>query len=69
MRRLGASCPRRAVVAGQGAFLARAAAQSLRLEVHDMAECLGAAAARVAPAAAVAYLLAWTGECPVPESR
>jgi probable H4MPT-linked C1 transfer pathway protein len=59
MRRLGASGPRRAVLAGQGSFLARAAAQSLGLEVHGISDCLGAAAARVAPAAAVAYLLAW----------
>ena len=61
-RRLGASAPPRVVVAGSGAFLARAVAESLRLPAHDVAECLGSSAARVAPAAAVAYLLAGTPE-------
>jgi uncharacterized hydantoinase/oxoprolinase family protein len=58
MRRLGSACPRVAVLAGQGAFLARAAAEEVGLATHDMAEDLGAAAARAAPAVAVAYLLA-----------
>jgi probable H4MPT-linked C1 transfer pathway protein len=58
MRRLGSSCPRVAVLAGQGTFLARAAAEDVGLATRDMAEDLGSAAARAAPAAAVAYLLA-----------
>ena len=57
MRRLGPACPRVAVLAGQGAFLARAAAAELGLAVRDMAEDLGLAGSRAAPAAAVAYLL------------
>ncbi len=60
MRRLGSACPRLAVLAGQGAFLARAAAEEVGLATHDMAEDVGSAAARAAPAAAVAYLLADT---------
>jgi probable H4MPT-linked C1 transfer pathway protein len=62
MRRLGSTCPRVAVLAGQGAFLARAAAEEVGLATRDMAEDLGSAAARAAPAAAVAYLLAGTAE-------
>ena len=58
MRRLGSACPRLAVLAGQGAFLARAAAEEIGLATREMAEDLGPAAARAAPAAAVAYLLA-----------
>jgi hypothetical protein len=59
MRRLGSACPRVAVLAGQGAFLARAAAEEVGLASRDMAEDLGSAeAARAAPATAVAYLLA-----------
>jgi hypothetical protein len=58
MRRLRRRCPRVAVLAGQGAFLARAAAQEAGLETRDMANEVGPAAARSAPAAAVAYLLA-----------
>jgi hypothetical protein len=58
MRRLGAACPRVAVLAGQGSFLARAAAEEVGLATRDMAEGFGSAAARAAPAAAVAYLLA-----------
>ena len=56
MRRLGARCPRMAVVAGQGAFVAKEAADDLGLVTHDLADEMGAAA-RAAPAAAVAYLL------------
>ena len=56
MRRLGARCPRMAVVAGQGAFVAREAADDVGLVTHDLADEMGAAA-RAAPAAAVAYLL------------
>ena len=62
MRRLGSACPRVAVLAGQGTFLARAAAEEVGLATRDMAEDLGSAAARAAPAAAVAYLLAGTAE-------
>jgi probable H4MPT-linked C1 transfer pathway protein len=58
MRRLGAASPRLAVLAGQGTFLARAAAEEVGIASRDMAEDLGPAAARAAPAAAVAYLLA-----------
>jgi (4-(4-[2-(gamma-L-glutamylamino)ethyl]phenoxymethyl)furan-2-yl)methanamine synthase len=57
MRRLGTRCPRVAVVAGQGAFVARDAAQEVGLATRDLADGMGAAAARAAPAAAVAYLL------------
>jgi probable H4MPT-linked C1 transfer pathway protein len=57
MRRLGPACPRVAVLAGQGTFLARAAAEALALTVRDLAAEIGGAAARAAPAAAVAYLL------------
>jgi hypothetical protein len=62
MRRLRAECPRQVVLAGHGAFLGRAAGEALGLATHDMADCLGSAAARVAPAAAVAYLLAGSAE-------
>jgi uncharacterized hydantoinase/oxoprolinase family protein len=58
MRRLGSACPRIAVLAGQGAFLARAAAEEAGLVSYDLAINIGSAAARSAPAAAVAYLLA-----------
>ena len=58
MRRLRPACPRVAVLAGQGAFLARAAAEEVGLATRDLAEIVGSAAARTAPAAAVAYLLA-----------
>lgn len=58
MRRLGSGCPDVAVLAGQGAFLGRLAAQELGLATRDLASELGYAAARSAPAAAVAYLLA-----------
>ena len=58
MRRLRPGRPPVAVLAGQGAFLARAAADELSLETRDIAEDIGLASARAAPAAAVAYLLA-----------
>ena len=58
VRRLGRRGPRVAVLAGQGTFLARAAAHEAGLETRDMADEVGPAAARSAPAAAVAYLLA-----------
>jgi probable H4MPT-linked C1 transfer pathway protein len=57
MRRLGPACPSVAVLAGQGAFVARPAAEELGLTAHDLAAGIGSAAARAAPAAAVAYLL------------
>jgi len=57
MRRLGSQCPRVAIVAGQGAFIAQLAATDAGLATQDLADALGAAAARAVPAAAVAYLL------------
>jgi probable H4MPT-linked C1 transfer pathway protein len=58
MERLGSSGPRVAVLAGKGAFLARAAAEETGLSCVDAAEVLGTAASLVAPAVAVAYLFA-----------
>lgn len=55
--RLGSAAPNTAILAGQGAFLGRAAVERVGLTAHDMAEQVGSAAARAAPAAAVAYLL------------
>ena len=57
MRRLGPAAPRVAVLAGQGTFLARPAAEELGLTARDLADEMGRAAARAAPAAAVACLL------------
>jgi uncharacterized hydantoinase/oxoprolinase family protein len=57
-RRLGQACPRVAVLAGQGAFLARVAAEEVGLATRDMTDDVGSAAARAIPATAVAYLLA-----------
>jgi probable H4MPT-linked C1 transfer pathway protein len=57
MRRLGTQCPRVAVVAGQGAFVARDAAREVGLANRDLADGMGAAAARALPAVAVASLL------------
>jgi probable H4MPT-linked C1 transfer pathway protein len=57
MRRLGPRCPSVAVIAGLGKFLAGAAAEDIGLEVTDLADAMGADAARATPAAAVAYLL------------
>ena len=56
-RRLGSRSPRLAIVAGQGAFIASAAAEAAGLHVTALADALGNAAARAVPAAAVAYLL------------
>jgi probable H4MPT-linked C1 transfer pathway protein len=56
-KRLGPACPTVAVLAGQGAFLARAAADMVGLVPRDLARDMGTAAARSAPAAAVAALL------------
>jgi probable H4MPT-linked C1 transfer pathway protein len=58
LRRLGRARPSLAVLAGQGAFLAREAAEAQGLAVCGLEERLGPAAARAAPAAAVAHLLA-----------
>jgi (4-(4-[2-(gamma-L-glutamylamino)ethyl]phenoxymethyl)furan-2-yl)methanamine synthase len=58
MRRPGGSCPRVAVLAGQGRGIARSAAEEAGLATIDMASSVGSDAARAAPAAAVAYLLA-----------
>lgn len=58
MRRLGPAAPGMAVFAGLGTFLARSAAEAAGLSIRDMAQDVGSAAARAAPAAAVAYLLA-----------
>ena len=58
LRRLRLARPSVAVLAGQGAFLARAAAEELSLETRDMAKHIGLDAARTTPAVAVAYLLA-----------
>ena len=55
--RLGSRSPQLAIVAGQGAFIARAAAEAAGLRVKELADALGPAAARAVPAAAVAYLL------------
>jgi len=57
MRRLGPASPRVAVLAGQGALLARAAVEELGLAIRDRASEVGCAAARAAPAVAVAVLL------------
>jgi probable H4MPT-linked C1 transfer pathway protein len=59
-RRLGSACPVLAVIAGQGAFLGRAAAERCGLATHELADDLGNAAARAVPAAAVALLLSET---------
>jgi probable H4MPT-linked C1 transfer pathway protein len=57
MRRLGAACPRVAIVAGQGASVGKAAAKEAGLAPQDLAGVLGPSAARAVPAAAVACLL------------
>ncbi|MBI4520661.1 MAG: H4MPT-linked C1 transfer pathway protein [Gemmatimonadetes bacterium] len=62
-RRLGSTFPHLAVLAGQGAFLAEAAAQAAGLATRSLAAQLGPAA-RAAPAAAVALLLAETDFAP-----
>jgi len=58
LRRLGSSAPRVAVLAGQGTFLARAALRDAGLEIRELSNDMDAAAARAAPATAVACLLA-----------
>ena len=57
-RRLGPAAPSIAVLAGQGAFLARAAAEEVGLAIAPLDPRLGPSAARSAPAVAVATLLA-----------
>ena len=57
MRRLGTVCPGVAVLAGAGTFVGRAAAEAAGLTTRDLSHEVGTAAARSAPAAAVAYLL------------
>jgi len=58
LRRLRSTRPQVAIVAGSGAFLGRAAAEANDLQVRELASDLGTDAARAAPAAAVAHLLA-----------
>ena len=58
LRRLGAAAPRRALLAGQGGFLGRPAAEAAGLAAEGLERRLGPQAARAAPAAAVAWLLA-----------
>ncbi len=58
LKRLGTTAPRTAVVAGAGALLARAAAYEAGLATCGLDSRLGTAAARAAPAPAVAHLLA-----------
>jgi len=58
LRQLGSSAPRVAVLAGQGTFLAKAALRDAGLEVRDLSDEWTDAAARAAPATAVACLLA-----------
>jgi probable H4MPT-linked C1 transfer pathway protein len=58
MRRLGPAAPPVAVLAGQGTFLARQAAEACSLEARELATELGSDAARATPAVAVAFLLA-----------
>jgi probable H4MPT-linked C1 transfer pathway protein len=58
LRRLGATAPRTVVIAGSGILLAREAAAESGLAVCGLDSRLGSAAARAAPAAAVAHLLA-----------
>ena len=60
-RRLGEACPSVALLAGEGRFLAKAAALEVGLATRDLAIDAGLDAARAAPAVAVAYLLAECG--------
>jgi probable H4MPT-linked C1 transfer pathway protein len=59
-RGVGSAFPNVAILAGQGAFLARRAATEIGLPDHSVAQDVGPAVARATPAAAVAYLLAAT---------
>jgi probable H4MPT-linked C1 transfer pathway protein len=58
LKRLGATAPKVAILAGQGTFLARAAVRRFGLEIRDLGQDIGSDAARIGPAAAVAWLLA-----------
>jgi probable H4MPT-linked C1 transfer pathway protein len=60
---MGIERPHVAVLAGQGTFIAQAAAEAVGLVPCDLARVLGPGAARAAPAAAVAYLLAEEAGC------
>jgi len=62
MRRLAEARPTLAVLAGRGAFLARAAAERVGLVTRDLADETGTEAACAVPAVAVAYLLAAMAE-------
>lgn len=62
LRRLGASAPRIAVLAGAGAFVARAAAAEADLTPWPLESRVGPQAARATPAIAVARLLARESE-------
>lgn len=59
-KRLGLDCPDAAVLIGQGAFLARAAAEEIGLATRDLSDVMGTDAALATPAAAVAHRLAGT---------
>ena len=61
-RRSGRARLSAAVLAGQGAFLAKAAAESAGVTTSDLADDLGPAASIATPAAAVARLLAEMAE-------
>jgi (4-(4-[2-(gamma-L-glutamylamino)ethyl]phenoxymethyl)furan-2-yl)methanamine synthase len=67
-RRFGSDRRWTAVLAGQGTFLARVAAEQMGLQTCELAGVFGARAASAAPAAAVAYLLAEIGENDGPRS-
>jgi probable H4MPT-linked C1 transfer pathway protein len=56
-RRLGDACPSTVVVSGQGSALAREAGLNVGLVPRDLADELGLAVSRTAPASAVAWLL------------
>ena len=58
MQRRGDSCPRLAVLAGQGTLLGRLAAEQAGVASCTLGERFGPGAARALPAAAVAILLA-----------
>jgi len=58
---------RRAVVTGLGEPVAAAAARQAGLEVHHLSDSLGVAAARIAPAAAVASLMQGYTDSPATE--
>ena len=61
-RHLDPARPCTAVLAGQGAFLGRLAAEELGLTIRELSDDLGAGAARSAPAVAVALLLSEIAE-------